>query len=191
MNIYLITHAQTQMDRDTDVRQWKLSAVGERQAEALARQPFWDTVTCIVHSSEEKTRLTVEPVITQRGLPTWTEGRFDELRRPGWSENYVEQVAEAFAHPERSSGDWEPAREALDRFRDGMTLLRKRFVSETVAVVGHGLTFSLYRARLLGHPQPRLEEWKKLSFVSVAQVNLLTERLIQDFEPVAGYAPRG
>ena len=168
-----------------------MSEEGIRQAEQLARAPFWDEVTCIIHSTEPKSRLSVEPVITERGLPTWSEGRFDELRRPGWfGGDYAKQVATVFTNPKESIEGWEPAQSALDRFRDGMTLLRKRFVTETVAVVGHGLTFSLYRAYLLGYSTARIEDWKQLRFASVAKVDLLTERLLRDFDSIPEGPPR-
>ena len=166
------------------------SSQGEAQAKRLAQASFWDEVTCVIHSAEAKTRLTVAPLIAQWNLPTWSEGRFDELRRPGWVANYRAQVAQAFATPDLPAGEWESARNALDRVRDGMTLLRKRFVTETVAVVGHGLTLSLYRAYLLGYPTARIEDWQQLSFAAVAKINLQTERMLQDFTAVAAHSPR-
>ncbi|MEM7130108.1 MAG: histidine phosphatase family protein [Chloroflexota bacterium] len=186
MKIYLIRHAHTQQVPDSPAAQWALSAEGYQQAQRLAQLSFWSQVTCIIHSTEIKTRLTVEPTIEQWGLPSWSEGRFDELRRPGWFEgDYNRQVAQVFAQPQESIGDWESAQGALERVQDGMTLLRKRFVTETVAVIGHGLIFSLYRAYLLGYPNARVEDWHQLQFASTAQVNLLTERLLQDFRPLS------
>ena len=65
----------------------------------------------------------------------------------------------------------------------------------TLALVGHGLVLSLYRAHLLGLPQVRFVDWQQLSFAAVAQVTLLPETgegvLVQDFVPVAEHQPRG
>lgn len=190
MKLYLIRHAETQQDSQTASTQWHLTPKGERQAQALAKHPLWNDVDCIILSGEPKTRLTIEQVIAERNLPTWVEGRFNELRRGGWVEDYTSQVAQAFAQPHLAAGEWESASAALGRFLDGITLLRKRFVNENLALVGHGLIFSLYRSYLLRQPTAELEEWQQLSFAAVAVVNPVSERLLQDFIPIANEPPQ-
>lgn len=190
MKLYLIRHAETQQDSQTASTQWHLTPKGEWQAQALAKHPLWNDVDCIILSGESKTRLTIEPVIAERNLPTWVEGRFNELRRGGWVEDYTSQVAQAFAYPHLAAGEWESASAALGRFLDGITLLRKRFVNENLALVGHGLIFSLYRSYLLRQPTAKLEEWQQLSFAAVAVVNPVSERLLQDFIPIANEPPQ-
>ncbi len=185
MKLYLIRHAATRQNSQVDATQWHLTPEGEQQTDALAKHPLWDEVDCIILSGEQKTHLTVAPVVAERNLPTWVEGRFNELRRGGWVEDYTAHVAQAFAHPREAAGEWESASAALNRFLDGIGLLRKRFVNENLALVGHGLTFSLYRAYLLGHPNVKLEDWQQLPFASVALVNPISERLIHDFVPVS------
>lgn len=192
MKLYLITHAHTQQVQAADARTWTLSATGQAQAEALAQQPFWEDVDLVLVSSEPKTRLTVQPVLDARTLPVWTEARFDELRRPGWVDKYTERVQRAFAQPTQPAGDWEPAARAMDRFMDGMTLMKKRFVAgETLALVSHGLILSLYRAHLLGQPRVDFADWQRLSFAAVALVDPNRERILQDFQPVGEAMPRG
>lgn len=187
----MITHAHTQQDSETDARHWTLSEAGRVQAQALAQQPFWPAVDCIFVSSEAKTRLTIEPVLEKFHPPLWVERRFDELRRPGWVVNYAERVRQTFANPTQPAGDWETAAQALDRFLDGILLLRKRFVAgETLALVGHGLTLSLYRAHLLKQPRVNFEDWQNLSFAAVALAAPPRERLLADFQPVAHPMPR-
>lgn len=192
MRLYLITHAHTQQVQTEDARTWTLSNAGREQAEALAHAPFWDDVDLVLVSSEAKTRLTVQPVLEARSLPVWTEARFDELRRPGWVDNYEERVQQAFANPTQPAGDWESAARAMDRFMDGMMLMKKRFVAqETLALVSHGLILSLYRAHLLGQSHVDFADWQRLSFASVALVDPNRERILQDFEPVGEPMPRG
>ena len=48
MRLYLITHAHTYQDRDTEAAQWRLSEIGQKQAEILATQPFWVQVDRLV-----------------------------------------------------------------------------------------------------------------------------------------------
>jgi len=191
MNLYLITHAHTQIDPTQDVVQWRLSPTGEQQAHTLAEQPWWDTVDRIILSSEAKTRLTVVPVLARRPLPVLVDARFDELKRPGWAEDYAEQVRQAFATPDQPSGLWEAAAHAQARFLTGIADLCQTYHTATIALVGHGLTFSLYRAYLRGEAQVNLADWRALSFAAVALVAPLERRLLQDFQPVAGYIARG
>jgi broad specificity phosphatase PhoE len=184
MRLYLIRHAQAQIQPEQDVKLWPLSAAGQRQAEQLATLPMWNAITQIVVSSEIKTRLTVASAIAQRQLPVQMEPRFDELHRPGWVEDYATQVQRAFAQPTQSAGEWEPAAVALARFQAGIADLCQRFPGATVAVVGHGLTFSLYRAYLLGYDQVRFSDWQQLAFGAVACVDPLTPQLLEDFRPL-------
>lgn len=185
MRLYLIRHAQVQMQPDQDAKQWPLSIVGQRQAEQLAALPIWNAVTQIVVSSEAKTRLTVAPVITQRHLPVAVEPRFDELHRPGWVADYATQVQRAFAHPTQAAGEWEPAAVALARCQAGIADLCQHYTGATVAVVGHGLTFSLYRSYLLGYDHVRFADWQQLAFAAVACVDPLTPQLLEDFRPLS------
>ena len=191
MRLYLITHAHTAQNRQAEATQWQLSEQGRQQASILASQPFWAEVEQIVLSHEPKTYLTIEPVLAQRDLPVLRDARFDELLRPGWTEDYTAQVRQAFAQPDVGSGAWEPATAALTRFLAGIAELCARFPENTVALVGHGLTLSLYRAYLLGKPQVDLAEWQQLSFAAVALVDPIAKKFLQDFQAVAGQLARG
>lgn len=190
--LYLITHAHTTQVRDVDATSWTLSETGRAQAERLSEEPFWSQVTRAALSSEPKTRLTLEPVLRRRPISVMVDARFDELRRtPKWTEDYVQRVAEVFATPKQSIGGWEPAADALTRFLSGIEALHRKFKGQTVALVGHGLTLSLYRAHLLGQDHVDIHAWRSLSFAAVARVDLEAKRLVADFRPVAGVSPRG
>lgn len=186
--LFLIRHAQVEAQPQLDARAWGLSARGAQQAAQLATLPMWDVIDRIVVSSEPKTRLTVAAVLAQRNLPVTVDARFDELHRPGWvgAEEYARQVQRAFAEPARPAGEWEPAAVALARFRAGITDLCMHFAGATFALVGHGLTFSLYRAHLLRQSHVLFAEWQQLSFAAVALVDPGAEKLLQDFQPVVG-----
>lgn len=189
--LYLITHAHTQAEPAIDSSRWRLSTQGERQAELLAQQPFWAQVDRIILSSEPKTRLTVAPLLALRPLPVTVDARFDELVRPGWVEEYESRVAQAFANPTQPAGAWEPASHALNRVLAGVADLCTQWAGQTLALVGHGLTLSLYRAHLLGQSHVLLADWRQLSFAAVAVADPVDGRLLQDFQAVAGALLRG
>lgn len=190
--LYLITHALTRQIPDVDAARWQLSDVGRLQAEKLARQPFWQTVDRLLLSSEPKTRLTVAPFLQGATIPVEVDARFDELKRtPEWIGDYTARVAETFRRPRESVAGWEPAADALARFRAGISDWKARHPQETLALVGHGLTFSLYRAHLLGRSTVALRDWQRLPFAAVACVE--NYRIIQDFTVPPGVPnlPRG
>ena len=93
----------------------------------------------------------------------------------------------AYASMRRS----EAAADALTRFLAGVDDLCGRFPDKTLALVGHGLTLSLYRAHVLGKPKVDLLEWQQLSFVAQAIVDPVAKVLVQDFQPLAGQIVRG
>lgn len=188
--LFLITHAHTQVQPAQDARQWVLSDAGQQQAARLATLPLWQEVAAVVLSSELKTRLTVDVVLARQPRPVLVDARFDELQRPGWTDDYATQVQRAFAAPTEAAGEWEPAAVALARFRAGIMDLCAQFTGATIALVGHGLTLSLYRAHLLGYEQVRFTDWQQLSFAAVALVDPVAEQWLLDFQPVAGHIAR-
>lgn len=180
--LYLITHAHTRQQPGTNAREWALSEIGQEQAAALATLPLWSGVGRIILSSEPKTRLTVEPSIAAHKLDVLIDPRFDELQRgPTFVDDYVGRVAQVFAHPTQSIGGWEPAAEALARIQAGLTELKVRFPDDNLALIGHGLTLSLYRAYLIKQEFVDLDDWRRLSFAAVARVDLVHDELLSDF----------
>ena len=181
MRIYLITHAHTQQLQTTDAWLWQLSSRGAGQAVALAAASFWGVVTAIFCSGEPKTGLTVAPLLRERPLPVYSDARFDEVHRSGWSEDYAGSVQAFFAEPEQSPPGWETAAAAQARFLAGIDELIDRHPAETVALVGHGLTLSLYRAWLLGQAHVRFADWQGLGFGAVALADPRARQLLADF----------
>ncbi|MXY96117.1 MAG: histidine phosphatase family protein [Caldilineaceae bacterium SB0670_bin_27] len=178
--LYLIAHACTRQVRNTDAALWHLNEVGRMQAAALARQPFWDEVDRLLLSCEPKTRLTVAPLLKSKDMPVEEDDRFNELHRsPEWTDDYSARVATVFRRPRESVAGWEPAADALNRIRAGIDSWAARHPDDTLALVGHGLTFSLYRAHLLGLPTVPLQDWQQLSFAAVACVQ--DGRIVDDF----------
>lgn len=191
MRLYLITHAHTRQDKTVDTALWDLTEAGTTQAAAVARQPFWTEVNRIVLSSEPKTRLTVQPLLNSRPLPVTVDPRFDELWRGGWADNYMAQVQQVFAQPDSPIGEWESAAAAQTRMVEGIADLCERFASQTLVLVGHGLTLSLYRAYLLGQGRVNIIDWQNLSFAAIALADPRNHTLLQDFQPVGPVIPRG
>lgn len=189
MRMFLITHAHTEQVADVAADAWRLSSRGGEQAASLAGASFWDVVDRVVVSAEPKTFLTVAGVVAERNLPVWIDSRFDELRRAGWIDDYAAQVEKVFTYPMQSVAGWESADAVRTRLQLGLADLQRRFVGETVALVGHGICLSLLRSRLLGLPTVNFLDWQQLSFGSYAYVNLDPPAVLEDF-PMSSVAVR-
>jgi len=144
----------------------------------------------IPSSNQRKTRLTVDAVLAQHNLPVQVDACFDELQRLSWVADYATQVERVFVEPTQAAGEWEPAAMALWRVQIAVADLCHQFAGDTLALVGHGLTLSLYRAHLLGQTHVRFRDWQQLSFAAVALVDPLAAQLLQDFQPIAGQIAR-
>ena len=181
MRIYLITHAHTEQSPDVAIDRWSLSSRGVEQARKLVGAPFWDEVDRVVVSAEQKTYLTVAEIVRARSMQVWVDGRFDELRRAGWIEDYGVQIAAVFANPTHSIAGWETVESVRQRAMNGLVDLQRRFKGETLALVGHGLCLSVLRAEALQSPRVDYSEWQRLEFGSYASISLNPLTLISDF----------
>jgi broad specificity phosphatase PhoE len=170
---YLVRHARTQPTAD-EAALWPLSDEGRRQAELLAELPHWRDVALIISSPEEKALATARPAAARHGLPLRADERLRELRRPAvWvgQERYEQIVDEVFASPERSVEGWEPAADVLRR---ALAMLNEVLAAQregNVALVGHGLSFSLLLAHLQGLPRPRIDAWRAIPFAAIAAID--------------------
>jgi broad specificity phosphatase PhoE len=186
MIVHLVTHAHTQQEPAVDSRSWILSAQGVAQAEALAHASFWPDVTALITSSEPKTRLTAQAVLARYRLPVAEDAHFDELFRSGWVDDYDAAVAQALNEPEQAFPGWETAKSAQQRAIEGLDGLVARFGSQEIAIIGHGLSFSLLRAWLLQQPTVNLQEWRSLPFGAWATVDMARRCIVRDFPFAAG-----
>jgi broad specificity phosphatase PhoE len=171
--IYLVRHARTQPNSE-EAALWPLSEEGRRQAELLADLSFWRDVALIISSPEEKALATVRPAVARHGLRLSADERLRELRRPAvWvsQERYEQIVDEAFAAPQRSVEGWEPAGDVARRVLAITSELLAAPGKGNVALIGHGLSFSLLLAHLQGLKRPSLEAWRAIPFAAVAAID--------------------
>lgn len=189
--LILITHAHTRVEQQLDATCWRLSPTGEAQARQLAEAPFWGSVAYVLVSNEHKTRLSVEPAVQRWRLPVIADGRFDELHRGAWVNDYADRVRQVLEAPQASMGGWEPAATALERMLEGFTAHIDRSAGHDVALVGHGLTLTLLRAFLLGQDRAHFSDWQQLPFAAVAIYDLAANQMVQDFTAVLEASPRG
>lgn len=186
MLLYLIRHAATERVAEQPAEQWNLSEAGFLAAGALAGRRFWPEIGRLVTSTERKAIATAAPAAELWRLPSEANPLFDEVRRGDYVEDYEAQVRAFFAQPERSVNGWERAANALARAVTGLATLRAESPDANLALVGHGLLWTLLRAQLLGQPQPDPAEWRAIRMPDVAlwRWEGASWTLVQDFEGI-------
>jgi len=182
-SIHLIRHPATRVDKRRPPEEWRLSEEGGRQLDALLEQGFWREVRHVYSSTEPKAAIVAERAAETHGVPLSVHDELRELRRPGFAADYERVVEEAFRSPARAVNGWESLESALKRVWRFLTHVAARGPLPA-AVVSHGLVLSAVRAKLLGEEAPDLDEWQRLPFAGVAQVDVSKWQLVEDFAAV-------
>jgi 2,3-bisphosphoglycerate-dependent phosphoglycerate mutase len=182
--VYLVRHAHVSPIEGQPAADWPLSERGRQQAEAIALLPFWKEVRAIYCSPESKAQATVAPAAARHGLAVTTVAALRELERPlGLLPDYQGAVAACFAQPEVSVGGFEPAGQVRRRMTEAIF----RFAEQQegpIAIVSHGLSFSLFLAGLQGKAAPTLEEWRSIPMPGWALYELPAGRAITPFTAI-------
>ncbi len=187
--LYLVRHAATQPNPDQHAGEWTLSEAGFLAAGVLAGRRFWPEIDRVITSTEFKSYATVAPALELWGLSHEAWSDFDEVKRGGYIEDYTARVADFFAHPDHSPDAWETATAALQRAITGLHRALHAYHDSNIALVGHGLLWSLLRARLLGLSHVNPAEWAAVAMPDVAvwRVENDTITLLQDFEGIRSH----
>jgi len=187
--IYFIRHARTRQSPDLPADQWNLSEDGFVAAAALAGKQFWMAIKRVITSTELKTYATIAPALELWDIPHEAMAAFNEVRRSGFTASQAEyeaQVQQLFADPDSSVDGWESAADAVQRAMAGLNQLRANYPHQNLAIIGHGLLWSLVRVHLLGKSHVDPAEWKAVQFpdVMVWRIEKGEWRLMQDFEGI-------
>lgn len=178
--VYLIRHAHVEPMNDRHASLWSLSARGEEQAQAVAALPFWSQITAIYSSPEAKAQGTVAPT----GKPITILEELGELDRPvGLIADYQAAVAACFAEPSRSVNGWEPAGQVQRRIQQAVARCVEG-AAGPIAIVSHGLAFSLFLAGLAGKPAPTIAEWRAIPMPGWALLDSESGAIITPFTPI-------
>jgi len=153
-DIILVRHAHT-AQVGPDAKAWPLSKRGRTEAARLAQWPGWLDIAAIVTSVEAKAIETAAAITTAHPHlvtlpPMETLGEVD--RRGTLVADYEGAVAGFFALPDASPHGWESATAARTRITAAIADAVAPYPAASVAVVAHGLAFTLYLSTLIGGP---------------------------------------
>ena len=149
--VVLVRHAAVEADPAAPAALWPLSDGGRQGARALARAPLWRAIDRIFTSPELKALETAQIIAGANGISVTAVEDLREVERPvgQWLDDYHAAVAAYFAAPVVGAHGWEPPATAQARIRACINELRT-WEPARFAVIGHGLTLSLYVASLTG-----------------------------------------
>jgi 2,3-bisphosphoglycerate-dependent phosphoglycerate mutase len=177
--LYLVRHACTHMTGDT-AEHWPLSKEGQREANALARQDFWQQIDRLFSSPEPKALQTTEPTTRRWGIPLETVDCLHELRRPRLVSDYQKLIEQFFAAPQKSVAGMKPAAQVAERITRCIKELVAAHPGQTLAVVSHGLVLTLFLAQLEDR-WPTVAEWRAVPFAGSIIVDTNTWHPIENW----------
>jgi len=169
-SIYLLRHAETKMDFSKSPRDWELTESGILSAMELAKSQVFSKIEGIVHSSENKARMTAEIMAKEIGIDIYELEEFDELKRNHQgsltNKEYRVLVRETLKDWERPVQDWESGKTALSRFMEGIRRTNMMFDDRNILVISHGIVLILYFGSLTHFWKITYERWAQLKFLS-------------------------
>lgn len=168
--VVLVRHAAVEADPAAPSALWPLSDGGRQGARALARAPLWRPIDRIFTSPELKALETAQIIAGANGISVTAVEDLREVERPAgqWFDDYHAAVAAYFAAPDTGTHGWEPPHAAQARIRGCIDQLR-RWEHAHFAVIGHGLTLSLYVGSLTGADPAAI--WPSITLPDVAVVD--------------------
>lgn len=180
MGLVLVRHAPAEIDAAVPPALWPLTDAGRAAARALARDPVWREVRRLFTSPERKALETTYIIAGPHAITVTAVEDLREVERPTgrWLADYPAAVAAWLAQPGEPVHGWEAAEAALERICACIARLRA-LEAEPFAVVGHGLTLSLYVAALIG--QAPLAVWHALRMPDMAVVDVSSGRIVRPF----------
>ncbi len=149
--LILVRHAQSAPSRDLPERDWPLSDLGRRQAEALAPALAELGVEALASSPYARAIDTLRPFADATGLPIQVDEDLRERALGGWLDDPAaveDAVRRMHADLDFCLEGGETGRACVARFEQALIRVEASIPSATIAVGSHGGVLSHLLARL-------------------------------------------
>lgn len=167
--IIFLRHADTQKNPEINAALWGLSEKGLAQAEEACQLPIMEGIEAIYVSEEQKTVLTVSPLIHRIGITPQSLAAFSEVKRGDkfltkeeFETEKIKQLEDLSYH----AFGGESGTEALTRFKKGVAQVTEENGGKKILIVTHGTVLNLYFADLLDTYGNLSDRWSKTAFCS-------------------------
>lgn len=153
MNLYLVRHANPQIDPTVAACKWRLSTTGLKRAGELAKLLTGRGIQGVVSSGEPKAVETAQILAEQLGMQVEIGEGLQEHERPltpgsfTSKEAFQAQVKMFFAHPGQLSLGRETAEQCFERFDRAVHKVIASHPGKTLVLVTHGTVLSLFLSR--------------------------------------------
>ncbi len=169
--IILLRHADTQKDSSAHSSKWLLSKEGQKQSQDLLDNELLQDVDIIVTSTEEKARLTVEPLAKKLGLEPTANDDFSEVRRGDKflsNEDFEREKEKQLTDLDYKAFNGELGNEAFIRFNETLEELVSLNPNKTILITTHGTILNIYLAKRFDKLGQIVERWHKTPFCGYA-----------------------
>jgi broad specificity phosphatase PhoE len=149
MMLYLVRHANPQIDPTVAANKWQLSRTGMIRAQSLARHLEGCKIQVVVSSTEPKAIQTAQILADQFGCHVELADGLQEHARPLLPGSFTspgefkQRVKAFFEQPGQLVLGAESADQCFTRFNGALCTAIERHAGKTMAVVTHGTVISL------------------------------------------------
>ena len=174
--LYLVRHANPQVDVTVPATQWQLSATGIDRTHQLANQLVTAGIQAVISSPEPKAIQTAQILAEQFGLAVQVEAGIHEHERPWTPDSFTSgaefqsRVQQFFLQPGKLVFGAESADQCFERFERALQQILKQQRNRTLAIVSHGTVLSLLLSRY--NTLDAYAFWQTLGMPECIQVNI-------------------
>jgi broad specificity phosphatase PhoE len=173
-SIYLLRHAESNVDLSRPARNWTITLDGKEKARELASTDVFGAIDGIVHSSEKKARQTADVFAENLDVQMYELSGLDELKREHvgvlTEEEYRSRVRSTLSKIDEPVIGWESGASALKRFESAVDKVNIMFHRKNILVVSHGIVLTTYFCKLRNFESIAYERWSQLKFLSWGMV---------------------
>jgi len=177
-----LRHGKTKLDKALPIEEWDLTDEGKIAVENLAKTDKFDDVDVIISSDEKKAYLTVKPIADKLNKKIIKIKELGEIKRPNaesiTKEQYEEMKVKIFKDFDFSDYEWETANHALNRFKEGIDNINKKYENKKILIGSHGTVMTLYFAYLQNKLDDIFARWKDLGFCDYGVIK--DNRVVKD-----------
>jgi broad specificity phosphatase PhoE len=185
MMLFLVRHANPQIDPAVAASQWRLSAGGLERAGELAKHLRGRGIQAVVSSAEPKAYQTAQILAEMVGLQVEVADGLHEHERPltpgsfTSRDEFQAQVEAFFDQPGQLVFGRETAEQCLHRFNQAIHEVIARHPSKIQAVVSHGTVLSLFLSHC--NHLDAFTFWQALGMPACIQVNIPGFNIVENW----------
>gem|GEM_PF-3318754 len=171
--LYIVRHAQVNVDFTVPSTEWQVSEDGIRKNRELVLSENWSGVHRIYHSPEPKAVVTADIISEMTGIPTGVMDELHELRIPTIqpTDEFIRRVGaylEGFPDPE-----FEEWAQAKDRIVGSVRRITNEANGCSVAMVSHGRILTVLFSYLFNR-RMTVKEWQSIRLPDLSVIELET-----------------